>query len=62
MTRRETILAAAEDLAGDFLYYSRKEDEDLPRGAIEEAIESGEVTVDEIISKFVFTLKTGLST
>jgi hypothetical protein len=51
-TRRETILATAEDLMSNFLYYDRKEDEDLPRGAIEAALESGEVTVDELLGIF----------
>ncbi len=58
MDRKETILLTVEDLVGAFLYYDRKEDEDLPRGAIEEAITNGEVTVDEIVNKFASTLKT----
>ena len=33
-----TILGCTEDLVSNFLYYDRKEDEDLPRGTIEEAI------------------------
>lgn len=55
-TRREHILAAAEDLISNFLYYDRKEDEDLPREAIEEAIAAGEVTVDELLAIFAAPL------
>ena len=51
-TRREHILDCADDLAGAFMYYDRKEDKDLPRGAIEEAIAAGEITVDEIVAQF----------
>jgi hypothetical protein len=35
MSRRDLILGTIDDLVGDFLYYDRKGDEDLPRGAIE---------------------------
>ncbi len=52
MERRERILAAANDLARDFLYYDRKEDEELVRGEIQEAVEKGEVTKDEIVEEF----------
>ncbi len=51
-TRRDYILGAASDLAADFMYYDRKEDEDLPRGEIEEAIKTGEVGEKEIVSVF----------
>lgn len=49
---RQTILNVATDIAGEFLYYGRKEDEDLPRGEIEKAIAAGENTLDEIVSAF----------
>ncbi len=52
MTRRETILDTVDDLVSDFLYYDRKEDEDLPRGEIEAAIEAGEVTIDDLVARF----------
>ena len=52
MTRRELILVTAGDAAKELAYYNRKEDEDLPRGEIQEAIEKGEVTVDEIVEAF----------
>lgn len=61
MTRRDTILGYMEDMVSNLLYYDRKEDEDLPRGAIEEAIKAGEVTSDEMIKTFGDTLKKGLA-
>ena len=48
-TRREHIENTAKDLIGSFMYYDRKEDDNLPRGAIEEAIDAGEITVEEIL-------------
>jgi len=44
------------DLAGRFLYYDRKEDSEFPVGSIEEAIDSGEVTLDEIVEVFLTEL------
>lgn len=52
MKRRELILANANDLARDFLYYDRKEDEELNVGEIQEAVENGELTKEEIIQEF----------
>jgi hypothetical protein len=49
---RTTILGTVSDLVADFLYYDRKEDESLPRGTIEKAIEDGAITVDEIVEVF----------
>ncbi len=46
------ILDFVSDMVADFLYYDRKECEQLPLGAIEEAIDSGVITVDEIVAKF----------
>jgi len=52
-TRREIIIDTIGDLFLDWLFYDRKEDEDLPRGAIEEAVEMGEITKQEILNQFV---------
>ena len=52
MSRKEHILDTINDLCSDFLYYDRKEDEELGKGEIEEAVENEEITVEEIISKF----------
>lgn len=56
-TRRQKIEAVIEDLVSHFLYYDRKEDEELPRGAIEEAIEAGEISKDEIAALFAAELR-----
>ena len=61
MNRRERIKGTIEDVISDFLYYDRKEDEDLPRGAIDEAIAEGEVTTDEIITWFACELRKRLT-
>lgn len=55
--KRDLILGTIEDLISDFLYYDRKEDEELLRGDIEEAIKSGEITVEEMVEKFSNDLK-----
>jgi len=46
------ILITASDLVSCFLYYDRQEDAELPRGAIEDAVERGVITVDEIVAVF----------
>jgi hypothetical protein len=53
------FLGTISDLVADFLYYDRKKDEQLPRGAIEAAIAAKEITFDEIVSKFTDELKRG---
>ena len=49
---KDVILGVVGDLVSDFMYYDRKEDEDLPRGAIEKALTIGVLTVDEIVETF----------
>jgi len=57
MTRRETILNTVDDLVSKFIYYDRKEDEDLPLDSIEEAIANGEITLAEIVERFADQLR-----
>tara|TARA_B110000046_G_scaffold172374_1_gene194091 strand:+ start:1779 stop:1961 length:183 start_codon:yes stop_codon:yes gene_type:complete len=57
----ENIENTIEDLVSDFLYYDRKEDEDLPRGAIQKAVKDGLITKEQIIKKFAESLNEGLS-
>ena len=52
MSNKKQILSTVDDLVSNFLFYDRKEDEDLPRGAIESAIERGEISVDDIADRF----------
>lgn len=54
------ILNIVKDLVSNFLYYDRKDDEDLPRGAIEEAIKDGVITPTEICDAFQKALEDGL--
>jgi hypothetical protein len=58
--RREKILAEVSDLVADFLYYGRKDDEDLPRGAIESALAAGELSLDELVGAFKTELEDNL--
>jgi len=60
MTRKENIKATISDLVTDFLYYDRKEDEDLPRGEIEKAVEAGEISLAEMVDIFHNELTEGL--
>lgn len=52
MNTKVIICHTIDDMVSDFLYYDRKEDEQLPNGAIESAIENGVITVDEISDRF----------
>lgn len=49
---KKLIENTISDMAADLLYYDRKEDEELPVGAIERAVEDGIITKEEIISMF----------
>jgi hypothetical protein len=52
MNKKELILNAIDDLASNFLYYDRKEDEDLENGDIETAVETNVITIDEMVNHF----------
>jgi superoxide dismutase len=56
----DVIEDAIQDLVMDLLVYDRQEDEELPRGAIEAAIEADFVSVDEMVEMFRVALTTGL--
>jgi len=59
-TREELILITVDDLVYKLLWDDRKEDEELPRGEIEEAIEADEVTIHGIIKRFARELRNKL--
>jgi len=61
ITLRIRILNVLEDAISDFLYYDRKEDDVLPRRAIQQAVRDGVVTVDELAEKARSVLKSNLS-
>jgi hypothetical protein len=49
---KQTILDTISDLCSDFLYYDRKEDEDLTMEQLNEAVKNGEITIDEMVAEF----------
>lgn len=57
---RKTIKDTVDDLVKDLLYYGRKEDEDLPVGAIDTAVKAGVVSGAEIAKWFADGLNAGL--
>lgn len=50
--RRQIILNTISNLASKFLYYDRKEDEELSVEKLNSAVESGEITIDEMVEEF----------
>ena len=52
MSMKKKILALLFDACSDVMYYDRKECEDVPQGAIEDAIISGEITIEEMTESF----------
>jgi hypothetical protein len=58
-TRKQLILNTVEDVVASLMFYDRKEDEELPVGAIEEAIAAGEITVTEMVDCFRSCLEAG---
>lgn len=54
---KNKIARLVSDTVANFLYYDRKEDEDIPVGYIEEAISRRELTVDDITAMFHEELK-----
>jgi len=48
------------DLVGKLMFYDRKEDEDLPVGAIEAMIKEGKTSVGEIVARFRIELEEGM--
>lgn len=59
--RLEKLEATCSDMASKLLYYDRKEDEELPVGAIEEMVLSGEVTVDELLGWITTPIRDSLT-
>jgi hypothetical protein len=53
----EEIKNTVTDLVGNFVYYDRKEDEDLSIEDLNKSIGTGETTVKEIVSVFEQALK-----
>lgn len=51
-TKRELIEMTIADLVIALLDEDRGDDEELPRGAIEEALEAGELDVEHMVAAF----------
>ena len=58
---KDLILEHVDALVSNFLYYDRKEDEDLPVGAIEGAILLEKISVEEVVEKFKSSLVHSIS-
>jgi len=57
MARKDLIIVRVQDMAIDLLYYDRKDDEELSPEDIAEALETQEITPDEITQIFSKALK-----
>ena len=51
-TKRTLILLNIADLATNFLYYDRREDDELSFDDIQNSITSGDITIDEMAEAF----------
>lgn len=49
---KQNILDTISDLCSDFLYYDRKEDENLSVKKLNKAFKQGVITVDECVEEF----------
>ena len=58
--RAQLILNHINAKVSEFLYYDRKECEDLPIGSIDEAVREDEIDIEQMVSVFRDTLQKGL--
>jgi hypothetical protein len=49
---RELVIGTVSDMVIDFLYYDRKDDDELSYDDVAHAFESGVVTVEEVVAEF----------
>lgn len=49
---KQTIINTISDLCADFLNYDRKNDDDLSREDLKEAVINGDITIDEMVVEF----------
>jgi hypothetical protein len=57
---KENIINTVKDLCANFLYYDRKEDEELSADDLTQAVEDGTVTIEEIVAEFENQLRNTL--
>lgn len=58
---KSAILGQIEHMFDMWLYYDRKEDYEVPRGAIEKAVKDGVITKDEITDAFNYWISGNFS-
>lgn len=49
---KQKIFDTISDLCSNFLYYDRKEDEELSMKQLNGAVKKGEITIDEMVAEF----------
>lgn len=57
---RTKILNTISDLCTNFVYYDRKEDDELSISDLEDAVNSGLITIDEMVAEFRKNLEQSL--
>jgi len=58
---KKEIFNSLDTSFAKLFYYDRKEDEKLPRGAIEKAVKDGVVTKDELVKECTRHIDEGLA-
>jgi len=58
--KRELVYATVEDLVADFLYYDRKQDEELSSDDIYTLLDEGFLTIEDLVAKFHRELESAL--
>lgn len=54
---KEIILNTVDDLCSSFLYYNRKEDEELSFQQLYQAVKTGEISIEDIVDRFKTNLE-----
>lgn len=57
---KDLVMDALDQAMNDFFFYNRKIDKELPLRAIERAIARGDVTVEELVTRFKSHLQTSV--
>lgn len=57
---KQHILNTISDLCSNFLYYDRKECENLTKEQLYEAVKNNEITIDEMVDEFRKNLENNL--
>ena len=49
---KQKIIDTISDLCSNFLYYDRNEDEELSSDDLQRAVDTKEITIDEMVAEF----------